>query len=129
MDLWDILDFIVDPFFDLILCRFNLKIWMQKTIVSLLLLSFSVTFLFLLVGGIHAQNLMRSIIGGVGLLFFGFLDFRYTWWWMKEGRFGIDPPWLDSVPIPPDDITSTLSEETTLRSRTDDIKERISNRL
>jgi hypothetical protein len=32
-------------------------------------------------------------------------------WWFREGRFDIDPPWLDVLPLPKGDLNNTPPED------------------
>ena len=82
-----ILDFIVGPLFDLYLCKFKWGNWLKHLFVSGVLLLAIIGFAAILWLGWEGKSWFWGILGLAGVVFFGYIDIRYEWWWYKEGRF------------------------------------------
>lgn len=82
-----IMDWLINPIFDLILCKLKWKNWLKHLLIGLLLGLASLVFITMLVLGAGAGNWFWSILGLAGMLFFGYVDIKYTNWWIREGRF------------------------------------------
>ena len=120
MDFQDILDLFVDPVFDLLLCRGNPGIWFKKRFISFLLAAGSVVFALILAFSIRSASWVGILVGAAGTILFAVLDWRYTFWWLREGRFGAELPVLDEIPIPGGDLNGKLTEEEKLRGEMED---------
>jgi len=127
------LDFLIDPFLDLTLCRFDLEIWFRHRVKSFLLTVPFCLSIWLLVGGISGGSWFLIVLGAVGTLFFGWLDIRYTVWWIREGRFDVgavqDDGILDRIRVPKGDIMSTDPKEAHLREALEDAHRCLNNRM
>ena len=120
MDFLDILDLFVDPVFDLILCRGNPGIWLKKRFAAFLLTAGSFLFLLILVIALRSASWVGILVGAAGTILFVILDFRYTFWWLREGRFGAELPVLDEILIPAGNLNEKLTEEEKLRGEMED---------
>lgn len=110
-DFFDFFDFILDPVTDLLLCKGDFSIWLRKRFTGFLLGTASIIFLWILISAIQSRSILSIIIGAIGTLFFFIMDCRYTIWWLRYGRFGGDPPWMDEMPFPKGDLTNTPPED------------------
>ena len=106
-DIWDIVDFFVEPIADYALCKGKFGIWCKKQIISFLLLTASVSMLILLDSGIESGSPAGIAVGILGSILVFALDIGYTVWWFREGRFGADLPLLDRIPLPKADLMNT----------------------
>ena len=120
MDFLDILDLFVDPVFDLILCRGNPGIWLKKRFATFLLTAGSFLFLLILVIALRSASWVGILVGAAGTILFVILDFRYTFWWLREGRFGAELPVLDEILIPAGNLNEKLTEEEKLQGEMED---------
>ena len=120
MDFLDILDFLVDPVFDLVLCRGNMGIWFRKRFITFLLAAGSVVFALILAFSIRSASWVGILVGAAGTILFVIFDFRYTFWWLREGRFGAELPVLDEIPLPSGNLNEKLTEEEKLRGEMDE---------
>ena len=111
MDFLDILDFFFEPFLDLALCKGKFGIWLRKRLFSSLLAVGSFIFLVVLVFAIRSGSLVGILVGLVGIVLFGIPDIWYTIWWIREGRFGMDCPLIDKIPLPKGDLMNTPPED------------------
>ena len=125
LDFFDLFDLVLEPIFDFLLCRGDLDVWVRKRISDFILGAGNLIFLVILAAGIHSSSVFWIIVGAIGLAFFFFWDIRYSIWWIREGRFGGTPPWLDKISI---NFTDTLPEEVQLRSEAEDIWEKLGTR-
>ena len=104
MDILDlIMDLIVGPGFDFVLCRGNVGLWLKKCAISFFLMIGNLLSLVILFFSIQNVSVPGIIIGAALFILFAILDFRYCTWWYQYGRFGVDPPWLDEAPPPKTD--------------------------
>ena len=111
MDLPDILDLLVDPAFDLLLCRGKLGVWFKKQCTSIFLLIVSAFSLDNLISAIHNGALVSIVIFGILTVALIIVNFRYIDWWCKAGRFGEEFPLLDVLPLPKGDLNNTPPED------------------
>jgi hypothetical protein len=107
----DILDIFVESVFDMALARGNVGVWLKKRFVSFLLAVGSFVFLVMLFSAIRSASVLKIIEGAIGTVIFVILDFRYTFWWLREGRFGMDCPLIDKIPLPKGDLMNTPPED------------------
>lgn len=110
-DFFDFFDFILDPITDLILCKGVLAIWLKKQLTGFLLGIATFIFLLILFSAIQSGSILFILVGAIGTIFFFIIDCRYTIWWLRDGRFGEDPPWMDEMPFPKGDLTNTPPED------------------
>ena len=106
-DILDIVDIFVEPVMDLALCRGKVGIWFKKQFISFLLMAGSIAMLTGLISGMKSGSTVGIVVGILGSILFFVLDFRYTVWWIREGRFGADLPLLDKIPLPKADLMNT----------------------
>lgn len=107
----DILDIFVESVFDMALARGNVGVWLKKRFVSFLLAVGSFVFLVMLFSAIRSASVLKIIVGAIGTVIFVILDFRYTFWWLREGRFGADLPIVDKIPLPKGDLMNKPPED------------------
>ena len=111
MDFLDILDFLVDPVLDLFLCRGKLDIWFKHRFVSFFLGVGSLLFLLILISSISLVSVVGIVFGTIGTVCFVVLDWRYTFWWIREGRFGAELPVADKLKLPKGNLMNSSAEE------------------
>ena len=125
----DILDIFVESVFDMALARGNVGVWLKKRFVSFLLAVGSFVFLVMLFSAIRSASVLKIIVGAIGTVIFVILDFRYTFWWLREGRFGADLPIVDKIPLPKGDLMNTPPEDAPFGTKPkEDIREQIGAR-
>ena len=106
----DLLDFFLDclSFFWAIE---NKAAWLVERLTEIFLFIATWFFVHTLRSGIQEALLPTILFGGIGTLFFAIVDVCYVVWWFREGRFDIDPPWLDVLPLPKGDLNNTPPED------------------
>ena len=130
-----IMDYVIDPALDLALCHFDVGVWIRHRITEGLLALPSGISVWLLVSGIRNGLWIMATLALVGIMFFGWLDWKYLQWWIQEGRHGVNSSFLDGDPlleklsIPQGDIMSTDPQETHLREALEDAHRCLNNRM
>ena len=56
LDFFDLFDLVLEPIFDLLLCRGNLDVWSRKRISDFILGAGNLIFLVILAAGIHSSS-------------------------------------------------------------------------
>ena len=110
-DFFDLFDFILDLITDLLLCKGDFAIWLKNRFTEFLLGAGTLISFLILAFAIESASVFWIIVGAVGTVFFVVVSFRYTFWWLRYGRFGGDPPWMDEMPFPKGDLTNTPPED------------------
>ena len=132
------LDFLLDilePFAELVLCRFDIDVWTRHRLrvlgQTILLLICAIP----VVAGIYSGSWIAVVIGLLGTGFVIWKGSRYSIWWIREGRFGAEPvsedshTLLDDIPLPKGDIMEQLPEDEQLRDKLEDSHRCLNSRM
>lgn len=95
MDLFDLFGSVFDSATDLLLCKGDIGEWLRHRVANFLLALANIAFSLLLYFSIRSVWVIGIILGAIGMLYFLIIDVRYSFWWIREGRYGFDPPWLE----------------------------------
>lgn len=112
MDIFDILDIFVDPIVDFSLCEGNFGVWLKKRFMEFLLTAGLLICTLSLSSAIRALSVIRIVVWAIGTAFVVGFGLWYAGWWIREGRFGAELPFLDKIPLPKGDLMNKPPEDT-----------------
>ena len=104
------LDFLLTDVLDFLSAE-NKAAWLVERLTETFLFFITWFFVHTLRSGIQEALVSTILFGGIGTLFFLVVDVCYAVWWFRDGRFGVDPPWLYVIPLPKGNLTNTPPED------------------